>query len=420
MYGRRIAAPLGEAASTARRLTLVGPPRSGKATLARTYVHRRHGSVMDLTDPACRERAAADIDGELARRTPPVAVLEHHLVEGLADRLASVQAATDATGSAWLTTSSRRSHTPPGTTRIFVGSLTLDERDHASAPRFVRRLLEGGISALTGWTPSDPVEVGTLLRRAAAGGFPELADPVDPVDEARPRGHAATNAALESLLTEGLLAAVRAASRLRHPGVLRELLAHHARVAGAEPGSDNAVARALAVSPPTVQRYRQLLYDHHLLLDLPSWPEAVAEDVGPRPRSDALVCDPGIAAHALGLTPETVVHADPTRARGLLLTLLAHDLLVQTQYDAPGTRLLLHALASGRRVLGLVGPEGRVIGVDAVATAPTDGAAVAGLQGLAATVGDRWDGGVLLAPVERVTSQEDVMVSPLAAPWQVR
>ena len=77
MYGRRIAAPVGQAARTARRSLLVGPPRVDRSTLARADVQRRGGSILDLRDPLEGERAAAAADTTLAARTPPVAVLEH-------------------------------------------------------------------------------------------------------------------------------------------------------------------------------------------------------------------------------------------------------------------------------------------------------------------------------------------------------
>lgn len=423
MYGRRIAAPLGEAVRSARRIALVGPPHAGKATLARTYVHRRHGSVVDLTDPSVRQATAAAVDDTLAGLTPPVAVLEHHLVDGLDQRLAAVQDATDAHGDPWLLTSSRRSTTTPGATRIPVSTLTLDERDHAPAPRFVRRLLEGGIDTLAGWVPSQELSTAALVQRAAVGGFIDLPEPAHDDAGARttPGATGTTHrAALESLLHDALLAPVRAASRLRHPQVLRELLVHHARGAGAEPGPDAALARALGVSPPTVQRYRQLLHEHHLLLDLPPTLEP-AGDAGATPaRADALVCDAGLAALVLDVPAAELTATSPTMARGLLLTLLAHDLRVQTDYDAPTTRLTLHRAASGRRVLALVDADGGVIGVDVVTSAPPEATAGEGLRELAATAGERWRGGVLLAPVAHVTAQDGVALTPLQAPWELR
>ena len=175
MYGRRIAASLGEAARSGRRIALVGPAQAGKATLARTYVHRRAGSVLDLRDAATLERAAAAVDATLATLTPPVAVVEHHRIEGLVHRLAAVQDATDPTGQPWIVTSSVRAMPPSGSVTIEVASLTLDERDHAPAPRFVRRLLEDGVDAVGGWQPANPWSVQRLLERADGAALPATA-----------------------------------------------------------------------------------------------------------------------------------------------------------------------------------------------------------------------------------------------------
>ena len=422
MYGRRITASLGETARSGRRIALVGPAWVGKATLARTYVHRRAGSVLDLRDAATRERTAAAVDATLASLTPPVAVIEHHRIEGLVHRLAAVQDATDPTGQPWIVTSSVRSTAPTGSVTIEVASLTLDEHDHAPAPRFVRRLLEDGVDGVNGWQPTSPWSVQRLLQRAALGGFPQTAEMTHHhgVDVDGDRTAPVTPSAQS---TDGLLAPVRAGNRLRHPTALHGLLRHHAHTAGGTPGADAATARELGVSAPTLQRYRRLLHDHYLLTAIPAAQDTASDTPGVTAGDalrHALVCDPGLATHTMGLSALHPPSADEPAARALLFTLLAHDLRVQAGSAAPGTRLAQHTAPSGRRLLALVDDHGGLIGVDVIAHRPQDGWSSADLRELATVVGDRWRGGVLLAPVDRATSHDDVVHLPLCGVWQLR
>lgn len=134
----------------------------------------------------------------------------------------------------------------------------------------------------------------------------------------------------------------------------------------------------------------------------------------------ALVCDPGVATHTMGRSALHPPSAGEPAARALLLTLLAHDLEVQTRYDAPGTRLAQYTAPSGRRLLALVDGHGGLIGVDPVTHAPQDGWSGADLHALAGVVGDRWRGGVLLAPVDRATPHDDVLHVPICGAWQIR
>jgi|GEM_PF-3831720 len=425
MYGRRITSAFGEAVAVHRRILLTGPERVGKSTLVRTYVRRRGGSVLDLRDPAERDRVTADVDAVLSRLSPPVGVLEHDRIPGLWQDLAAWQDRTDPAGDPWVGTSTRRAtgsaSAPRGSATLPVETLTLDERAHEPAPRFAARVLSEGTTRLAGWRPAAAWDVTTLLREASLGGFPEVATSAP----------AAAPAALERLLTEVLLPAVEADGRLRRPAVLRDLLGLHARTAGEPTRSAARTARALAVSAPTLARYRSLLHEHHLLRALPDLhPPAAAATESALPsgagagsvNDAAAVCDAGLAAHLLGVTPtQPPAPTDPV-ARPLLLALLAHDLSVQLTADGVGARLAQHRTADGRGVLALAADDGRVIGVDVAAALPVagPGAASEGLEDLAGAVGADWGGGILLAPVEEVTRLGRVLLAPLSTPWQLR
>jgi uncharacterized protein len=362
-------------------ILLTGARGVGKTTTAL----RRVAEVARLDVPATATAWRSDPDAMLAAAATPLLIDEWQFVPEV---LGAVKRSVDAAPSpgrfivAGSAGSDRAPTTWPGTGRLVrlqMRSLTQAEVSGTTATDLVARLTDQAAmtSAVSDWSVVD------YARSALAGGFPATATSSAGFRQAW------LDSYIEQIATRDIPSLGGGVS----PAGLTRFLEAHAAVAPAVVTNESLQA-ASGVSRNTADTYERRLIDIGIVTVLPPWWSNRLKRLTKSPKRT--LTDTGLLAALLRVDLPAVLND------GLLLGRL-FEAFVIAQIEPqvalwPRSRLHHVRTQEGRHEIDLLVefPDGRLFGIEVKATAAPTPADARHLDWLAAEVGDRWAGGVVL------------------------
>ncbi len=418
MLERNLNAPLLAALEDTSVVFLQGARQTGKSTLAQALISPRWAArYLTLDDAVVLAGARADPAGFVSALAGPVILDE---VQRAPDLALAIKAAVDRdrrpgrfllTGSADVLLSPRLSDALAGRMEIRtlwpfsqgeIEGVREDFIDAAFAPGpFPSRV---GSDAPAGGV-ADPTEIAERLVR---GGFPEVVARRSP-----DRRHAWFGSYLSTILQRD----VRELSNIEGLADLPRLVS---LLAARSPGLLNyaELSRSIAMPQSTLKRYMTLLERTFLIQMLPAWSANLGKPLVKSPR--LLLCDTGLAAHAVGLDRERLVSDAAQRGR-LLESFVTLELLKQSSWSAVRPRLFHFRTTSGQEVdLVLEHPSGRIVGIEVKASASIGAREFRGLRALADAVPSRFVRGIVLyGGRETVAFGSRLHAMPIPSLWEV-
>ena len=392
-------------------MKLEGPRQAGKSTLARAWVDAQPGGrYLTLDDPAVLAAAAADPAAFIEALAGPTVIDEIQRAPGL---FLAIKAAVDRDRrpGRFLLTGSADVLLLPGLADSLAGRMEVQVLWPLSQGELLGQR-EGFIDAL--FADASPVlapselDRDALLARMLAGGFPDAV-----AREAPARRAAWFDAYLTTLLQRDVrdLANV---DRLRDMPRLFQLTA--ARMASLANHAE--LARAIDLPQTTLKRYLALLELVFLVRALPAWSGNLSKRLVKAPK--LLVCDGGLAAHAIGATPERLAR-EPDLVGPLLENFVATELLKQLPQAAVRARPYHYRSQTGIEVdLVLEAADGRLVGIEVKARRSVEARDFRGLRDLQAGVPDRFRRGVVLyTGPEPVAFGDQLLALPVDALWRL-
>ncbi|MEB3221685.1 MAG: DUF4143 domain-containing protein, partial [Candidatus Sericytochromatia bacterium] len=178
------------------------------------------------------------------------------------------------------------------------------------------------------------------------------------------------------------------------------------------------LSRTAGLPQTTLKRYTALFELVFLHREVPAWSGNMSKRLVKAPK--LFVADPGLAAHALGVT-EARLASTPDAWGPLLETFVATELIRQLAGSGSRARLYHHRSHSGQEVdLVLEDPQGRLVGIEVKARHSLDKRDLQGLKGLAADLPDRLHRGIVLyTGTETVPLGDRLVACPVEALWRV-
>ena len=396
-----------------RVVVLHGARQCGKSTLARRITQRRGGTYVTLDDDATRDVALADPDTFLRSSDPPLAIDEIQLGGDRLVRAVKRLVDGDPTPGQVLLTGSTNFLTVPTISESLAGRarlLRLWPLSEAELTGRPPRMIDGWFDGETAGGRVARLDRDGYLSLACRGGYPEV---VDLAAELRA-------AWFESYAETVLQRDIVALADVRRGAALSNLLRWTATMTGQELNVSRA-AQTLGLDRATVVAYVEWLRSVFLVHELPAWSRNLTSRVARRTKVH--LCDPGLAADLLGVTP--VALSDPRQpATGPLLETFVVDEIAK-QLSATSARIALSHYRDhrGHEIdLVLERNDGAVVAVEVKATSsPTAGQLAQSRwlrDRLDATAPGTFRAGVLLHTGSQAASVGDRLhLLPIAALW---
>ncbi len=407
MYPRHIHSLVRDMLGEFRIVYLTGPRQSGKTTLARAVAAEAGMRYLTLDDPAVQAAAAHDPHGFVRSLSGRPVVLDEFqqvpdlvpAVKEASDRIASAPVPAETagrprkglfllTGSADIFRSARTREALPGhMARLELLPLSIAEL-RGGRRNLIDHLLAGDFSAADSRSSPTREQIAGLIL---AGGYPEVQ-----------RMSARARAVWFRSYTEGrffkdfeTLHAARGDYYTRLRALAPQLAARSGnllRYAG--------LANDLELNDKLVRSYVEVLELMFLIRRVPSYRRNPARRTAVRMPKLHFV-DTGLASHLLGLRDEARLLA--SRHYGALLeTLLFMECAKHVEWANEEVELHHFRDKRKRRVdIVLERPDGRIVGVDAKASATVRREDFNGLATLAELAGSAFERGVLIYTGDR-------------------
>lgn len=374
---------------------------------------RRGGTYVTLDDDATRDVALADPDTFLRSYDVPLAVDEIQLGGDRLVRAVKRLVDEDPTPGRVLLTGSTNFLTVPTISESLAGRARLlrlwplSEAELAGRPP---RVIDGWFEGETIGGDVPRLDRDRYLSLACRGGYPEV---VELAGELRA-------AWFESYAETVLQRDIVALADIRRGAALSDLLRWTATMTGQELNISRA-AQTLGLDRATVVAYVEWLRSVFLVHELPAWSRNLTSRVSRRTKVH--LCDPGLAADLLGVTPLAL--RDPTQpATGPLLETFVVDEIAK-QLSTMSARVALNHYRDhrGHEVdLVLERNDGAVVAVEIKATSsPTAGQLAQSRwlrDRLDATAPGTFRAGVLLYTGSQAATVGDRLhLLPIAALW---
>ena len=396
-----------------RVVVLHGARQCGKSTLARRITQRRGGTYVTLDDDATRDVALADPDTFLRSSDPPLAIDEIQLGGDRLVRAVKRLVDGDPTPGQVLLTGSTNFLTVPTISESLAGRarlLRLWPLSEAELTGRPPRMIDGWFDGETAGGRVARLDRDGYLSLACRGGYPEV---VDLAAELRA-------AWFESYAETVLQRDIVALADVRRGAALSNLLRWTATMTGQELNVSRA-AQTLGLDRATVVAYVEWLRSVFLVHELPAWSRNLTSRVARRTKVH--LCDPGLAADLLGVTP--VALSDPRQpATGPLLETFVVDEIAK-QLSASSARVTLNHYRDHRDHevdLVLERNDGAIVAVEVKATSSPTAGQLTHSQWLRdrvdSTTPGAFRGGVLLhTGPQAATVGDRLHLLPIAALW---
>lgn len=408
MFRRNILRRLTAALADTRVVLLNGARQVGKSTLAQQLAQQRGGQYLTLDDPVIAELA----------RTDPSALVNSAAGFTVIDEAQSAPALFHAikrevdrhpVPGRFLLTGSANVFMLPAAAESLAGRmevLTLDPLSQAEIEGSPHSLIDALFNP-TPWTRrAVPTDRADLLRRLAAGGFPEALGRDDPQ-----RRDAWFRAYLASLLQRDVRDYANIEGLHDMPRLLSLLAARASSLLNMAE-----VSRATGIAHSTLRRYLALLEALFIVHPLPAWSANLSKRLVKAPKVHLI--DAGLTAHLRGHTDLTALSMSP-QLGPLLETFVVQELRRQLHWAETAATAWHFRTATGSEVdLVLESPDQRIVGVEVKASASVTQSDFIGLRELAGAVGTRFTRGVVLYTGDQLVPFEaKLWAVPLGVLW---
>jgi predicted AAA+ superfamily ATPase len=387
MIQRAMTPHVAEALNDTPVVLLQGARQVGKSTLAKLLLESHpDGRYLSLDDPAVLRAAEMDPQGFL-RQSAGLLVLDEiqaapHLFQAL-----KVEVDRERRPGRFLLTGSANVLVLPKLSESLAGRMELINLEGLAQSEVVG----SNLNLIDLLFAPDPMPRRTLVMDRDAlitamleGGFPEARE--------RPPGRRRAQW-FESYLQTLLQRDVRDLSQIegitQMPRIL-ELLA--VRSSGLQNLSE--LSRTLGLPLNTLKRYLGLLETLFMIVTLPAWSSHLGKRLVKAPK--VMVRDSGLLGHLLGSEPERL-RSNPDLLGSLLETFVVSEIRKLAGWARNRVRLFHYRTLPGQEVdLLLERTDGRVVGIEVKASASLQAKDFKGLQGLAETLGEGFQQGVVL------------------------
>lgn len=400
-------------------ILLEGPRSVGKSTLLREIASRTSGRILDLDDLATRDAVASD-PATLISGPGPVLIDEYQKAPVVLDAIkAELNRGTRA--SRFVLTGSARHDQLPAAAQALTGRLTtltvypLSQAEIAALrPTFVAQLLAGDVNDVIARSNRVPTKATTrsdYIDQVVSGGFPLAIGAPNAQDR---------NRWIDSYVRLTLERDVVDLRRLRRGQFLRPVLD---RVAGQTGQLLNAhsVSKDVGLDYGTTDNYIRLLERVFLVFRLEAWGKTLSARTGRTPKVH--VMDSGVAARLLRLTPDKLAALDPTvltEFGHLFESFIVGELLRQAEcVGAVAGVGQWRTLDDDEVDFVIERDDGRVVGVEAKASARVSGKDLGPLRKFKSAVGKPFLAGVALYLGQRAyTYEPGLHVVPADRVWR--
>ena len=405
MYPRFVKQRIREALADTRVVLLCGPRQSGKTTLARQVAGETIPFVT-LDDPTTLDAARTDPVG-FVRRLDRAIIDE---IQRAPDLILAIKTAVDAdprpgrfllTGSADLMTLPRVADSLAGRMGI-TRLLPLAQAELRGArPLFLDQ-------AFAGETPtcSTAVVGDDLVETVLAGGYPEALTR----SEWRRRQDWHLDY-IEAIIQRDVRDIAQIDRLSAMPRLLRMLAEHSGQLV-----NYSKFGAPLAMNHVTARKYMGILENMFLVRALPPWYASTLKRITKSPKLHFL--DAGLLAALRGVTPDRL-RCDRTPFGAILETFVFGELLKLASWSED-RYTFSHFRNKERNEVDIVIEDGRgrIVGVEAKASATVSSRDFSGLRRLADACGDRFALGLVLYDHEQaVPFGERMVAAPISTLW---
>lgn len=410
MYRRKLIEPLMRALSDSPVVLLNGARQTGKTTLVRELLPRRHPArYYTLDDPGILAAIKADPAGFLAGLTGPVILDE---IQRAPEIFVAIKLEVDKnrqpgrfllTGSANVLLLPRLSESLAGRMEV----LTLWPLSQGE----VSNRKTGFVDAAFGKLPGPPRRLlrgDKIIECALRGGFPEV---VGRKDEER------RNAWYASYITTILQRDVRDLANIDGLVEMPRLLALlAARAMTLQNFSE--LSRSSGLPQTTLKRYLTLLETVFLIQTLPPWSGNLSHRLVKSPK--VMLSDTGLMAYLQGMSKNRLA-IDSSLKGALIENFAGMELRKQITWSQTKPRMFHFRTHENQEVdFVLEDRAGNLVGIEIKSSATVGSDDFKGLRVLAAETGKKFHRGlVLYLGIETIPFGENLHAMPLGAMWEI-
>ena len=394
-----------------RVVVINGPRQAGKTTLLEMYRDHRGGELLSLDDPTQLEAALDDprtvimesprplLIDEVQRAGDPLVLTIKYVVDRDRSRGQFILS-----GSAQFLTVPKLSESLAGRAAFLdLWPFSMAERTNGSAdfcelaferPDALRQ------SRRTGWSRSD------YLDLICGGSFPEVV-----IMLARDRRQW-----FDSYLQTVISRDIREFAHIQQGTSVPRLLS----LLAARAGSTVAVAdlaRGVELATDTTRNYLAYLNGVFLTAHVPAWSTNMTSKAAKTPKP--FLTDSGLAAHVLGVDQDALRRLGNPALGGLVETYVFTELTKLRSTASEPFKIYYFRDRGGREIDFLLERfDGRIVAIEAKATASPSSRDAAHLRWLREQLGDRFAAGIVIHLGEISASFGDrLQVLPLSALW---
>lgn len=414
MIARSLTPAILAALSDTPVVLLQGARQCGKSTLAQALAAGPHPArYFTLDDSATFAAASADPDGFIQNLPGPVIIDEIQLAPALFRAIKTAVDRDRAPGRFFLTGSAnvlllpKASESLAGRMQILTLWPLSQAEIEGTSGELIDRLFASGPESLSGRNPQAALRE-DLARRLTVGGYPEVI--------AR-RSASRRHDWFEAYLTTMLMRDVRAMADidgLSHMPHLTALLATHS--GGLLNVAD--LARDVGGAQPTLKRHLTLLQATHLYHPLPAWSGNARKRLIKREKT--YLNDTGTLCFLRGVDADFAASVQENIGP-LVESFVFQELSKQIGWSRTRPKMYYFRTADGAEVdFVLEDRRGHVVGIEAKSSMRLVADDFSGLRELAAAVGKKIVGGIVLYPGSALLPFGDKLWAvPLSALWNV-
>ena len=410
MIQRNIIGPLLDALADSPVVLLIGPRQSGKTTLVRDIIGKRHPArYFTLDDSTTLSAIKTDPAGFIASLEGSVVLDE---VQRAPELFVAIKASVDRDREPgrFLLTGSANVLLLPSVAESLAGRmeiLTLWAASQGEIEGEQEAFVDAAFGVLPIITGKGPTPH-AILQRAILGGYPEV---LGRTNAERRRAWYA------SYITSILQRDVRDLANIEGLTDLPRLLAlMAARSTSLQNFAE--LSRSSNIPQSTLKRYLALLEMTFLLHTVSPWSGNLSHRLVKSPK--VLLTDTGLLSHLAGLTPERL-SIDGNLKGPLLENFVVMELRKQIAWSQTRPELFHYRTQTAREVdVVLEDRSGKIVGVEVKAAASVGGSDFNGLRALAEDAGARFHRGIVLYTGDEIIPfGANLNAVPLSALWRI-
>lgn len=385
-----------------------GARQVGKSTLVKGLPYQGSYEIVTFDDAAVRDAARRDPRGFLSRTVDTLVIDEAQLVPGIF-RAVKAEVDRDRRPGRFVLTGSSRLLAAPDMADALVGRVDIVDLWPFSQGELdgVRDgFIDAVFSDASVLIRSGDLTRSELIERICRGGYPEV----------QQRTPSRRGRWFDSYSTTTVQKVVQEIAELERLAEIPQLL----RLCAARTATElnvASIANDLGIPARTASAYLTRLTSAFLVQLVPAWSNNLSAKVVQKPKISLL--DSGLAAHLIGVTPETLA-VRPDVLGQLLETFVIGEIRRQNTWSTTRPSVWHFRDRGGSEVdVVLEAPDGRVVGIEVKATSSPAHSDLRGLRFLADRLGDRFHFGVLLclAP-EALPAGDRLAILPVERLWR--